>query len=173
MLSESISHQNTLWCIYTQCLQSILTALHSTQKLNQEPMLHKPIGSEKELAKWKTNQYSKWDNLQRLHKEMLSIHVLSFLFFCLFVRPSACHAVFLFFMLFLFQECYLITELPYSLRKGDLKLRKTVEKPNCVTNCGNSISSSISSSFSFLVVFLAVIMSSSVSSNISSCISSI
>ena len=37
------------------------------------------------------------NNLQRLQKEMLSIHVLSFLFFCLFVRPSACLAVFLFF----------------------------------------------------------------------------
>ena len=152
-------------------------------------MLHKPIGLEKELAKWKTNQYSKWNNLQRLHKEMLSIHVLSFLFFCLFVRPSACLVVFLFFMLFLFQECYLITELPYSLRKGDLKLRKTVEIPSCDTNCGNSISSSISSSFSFLVVFLAVCLvvflviflvvflvysiSSSISSTISNSISNI
>ena len=64
---------------------------------------------------------------------MLSIHVLSFLFFCLFVRPSACLAVFLFFMLLLFQEWYLITKLPYYLRKGDLKLRKTVEIPNCDT----------------------------------------
>ena len=36
------------------------------------------------------------NNLQKLQKEMLSIHVLSFLFFCLFVRPSACLAVFLF-----------------------------------------------------------------------------
>ena len=88
------------------------------------------------------------NNLQRLHKEMLSIHVLSFLFFCLFVRPSACLAVFLFLMLLLFREWYLITKLPYYLRKGDLKLRKTVEMPNCDTNCGNSISSSVSSSIS-------------------------
>ena len=67
---------------------------------------------------------------------MLSIHVLSFLFFCLFVRPSACLAVLcLFFMLLLFQEWYLITKLPSYLRKGDLKLRKTktVEIPNCDT----------------------------------------
>ena len=101
------------------------------------------------------------NNLQRLHKEMLSIHVLSFLFFCLFVRPSACLAVFLFFMLLLFQEWYLITKLPYYLWKGDLKLRKTVETPNCNTNCGNSISSRISSR-----------ISSSISTSISSSMSS-
>ena len=88
------------------------------------------------------------NNLQRLHKDMLSIHVLSFSFFCLFVRPSACLTVFLFFMLLLFQEWYLTTKLPYYLWKGDLKLRKTVEIPNCNTNCGNSISSSISSRIS-------------------------
>ena len=114
------------------------------------------------------------NNLQRLHKEMLSIHVLSFLFFCLFVRPSACLAVFLFFMLLLFQEWYLITKLPYSLRKGDLKLRKTVEIPNCDTNCGNSISSSISSRISSSIsTSISSSMSSSVSSSISSSISSI
>ena len=60
------------------------------------------------------------NNLQRLQKKILSIHVLSFLFFCLFVRPSACLAVFIFFMLLLFQEWYLITKLPYYLRKGNL-----------------------------------------------------
>ena len=105
---------------------------------------------------------------------MLSIHVLSFLFFCLFVRPSACLAVFLFFMLLLFQEWYLITKLPYYLRKGDLKLRKTVGIPNCDTNCGNSISSRISIRISSSIsTSVSSSMSSSVSSNISSCISSI
>ena len=112
------------------------------------------------------------NNLQRLHKEMLSIHVLSFLFFCLFVRPSACLAVFLFFMLLLFQEWYLITKLPSYLRKGDLKLRKTVEIPNCDTNCGNSMSSSISSRISSSIsTSISSSMSNSVSSSISSTIS--
>ena len=32
-------------------MQCILTALHSTQRLNQEPMLHKSIGLEKEFKK--------------------------------------------------------------------------------------------------------------------------
>ena len=106
------------------------------------------------------------NNLQRLHQEMLSIHVLSFLFFCLFVRPSACLAVFLYFMLLLFQKWYLITKLPYYLRKGDLKLRKTVEIPNCDTNCGNSIS------VAFLVVFLVMFKVYSISSTISNSIAS-
>ena len=109
------------------------------------------------------------NNLQRLQKEMLSIHVLSFLFFCLFVLPSACLAVFLFFM-FLFQKWYLITKLPDYLRKGDLKLRKTVEIPNCDTNCGNSISSSISTSISSSI---STSISSTISNSISNIISSI
>ena len=110
------------------------------------------------------------NNLQRLQKEMLSIHVLSFVFFCLFVLPSACLAVFLFFMLLLFQKWYLITKLPYYLRKGDLKLRKTVEIPNCDTNCGNSISSSISTSISSSI---STSISSTISNSISNIISSI
>ena len=60
------------------------------------------------------------NNLQSLQKEMLSIHVLSFLFLCPFVCPSACLAELLFFMLLPFQEWYLIAKLPYFVRKGDL-----------------------------------------------------
>ena len=59
------------------------------------------------------------NNLQRLQKEMLSIHVLFFVFLslCPSVCLSRCISCF---MLLLFQEWYLITKLPDYLRKGDL-----------------------------------------------------
>ena len=69
------------------------------------------------------------NNLQRLQKEMLSIHVLSFLFFCLFVRPSACLAVCLFFHVASFPSMVPNYETIFLFAKGRSLIAKS---------CGNT-----------------------------------
>ena len=60
------------------------------------------------------------NNLQRLQKKILSIHVLCFLFSLSLSVRQPVSLYFFFLLLLLFQEWYLITKLPYYLRKGDL-----------------------------------------------------
>ena len=69
------------------------------------------------------------NNLQRLQKEMLSIHVLSFLFFCLFVRPSACLAVFLFSH---------VVSFPRKVPNYETTLLCAKGKSLIAKNCGNT-----------------------------------
>ena len=68
------------------------------------------------------------NNLQRLQKEMLSIHVLSFLFFSLFVRPSACLAVFFFH----------VASFPRMVPNYETTLLFAKGKSLIAKNCGNT-----------------------------------